>query len=112
MRLPHLRRRLLLEEPERLPDGAGGFAETWLTLGTLWAEVTPLHGREVASGGTLLSENGHRIVIRAAPEGAAMRPRPDQRLRDGARIFTILAVTERDPGGRFLTCLTREELAP
>ena len=40
-----------------------------------------------------------------------MRPRPDQRLREGARIFTILAVTERDPEGRFLTCITREEVA-
>jgi head-tail adaptor len=111
MRLPHLRRRLTLQAPERLPDGAGGFAETWLTIGELWAEVTPLHAREVASGGTMLSQNGQRIVIRAAPEGSSMRPRPDQRFIEGARIFTILAVTDRDPAGRFLTCITREDLA-
>ncbi|HEY9021529.1 MAG TPA: head-tail adaptor protein [Paracoccaceae bacterium] len=112
MRLPHLRRRLLLEEPERLPDGAGGFVQNWLTLGEVWAEMTPLQGREVATGGTVLSQSGHRIVIRAAPDGTSMRPRSDQRLREGARIFTILAVTERDPGGRFLTCITREEVSP
>ncbi|OZB20263.1 MAG: phage tail protein [Rhodobacterales bacterium 34-62-10] len=112
MRLPHLRRRLLLQAPERLPDGAGGYAEIWQTIAELWAEVTPLHAREVAAGGTVLSQTGQRIVVRAAPEGATTRPRPDQRLIEGARIFTILAVTERDPAGRFLTCITREELAP
>jgi head-tail adaptor len=112
MRLPHLRRRLVLEAPERLPDGAGGFSETWLSIGEVWAEVTPLSGREVASGGGVLSQSAQRIVLRAAPEGSSMRPRPDQRLREGARIFTILAVTERDQNGRFLTCITREEVAP
>lgn len=111
MRIAHLRRRLLLEAPERIPDGAGGFAESWLTLGEVWAEVTPLQGREVASGGVSLSQSGQRIVLRASPEGSSMRPRPDQRLREGARIFTILAVTERDQGGRFLTCITREEVS-
>lgn len=111
MRAPLLRRRLLLETPERLPDGAGGFTRAWLTLGALWAEVTPLQGRDIAAGGASMSQTGHRIVTRAAPEGSAMRPRPDQRLREGARIFTILAVTERDPEGRFLTCITREEVA-
>lgn len=112
MRLPHLRRRLVLEAPERLPDGSGGFSETWLSIGEVWAEVTPLSGREVASGGGVLSRSAQRIVLRAAPEGSSMRPRPDQRLREGARIFTILAVTERDQNGRFLTCITREEVAP
>jgi SPP1 family predicted phage head-tail adaptor len=112
MRLPHLRRRLTLQAPERLPDGAGGFAETWLTLGELWAEVTPLQGRELSVAGEMLSQNGQRIVIRAAPQGSSMRPRPDQRFLEGARIFTILAVTDRDLAGRFLTCITREDLAP
>jgi hypothetical protein len=41
-----------------------------------------------------------------------MRPRPDQRLREGARIFTILAVGDSDPTGRYLTCFTQEEVAP
>jgi head-tail adaptor len=110
MRLPHLRRRLLLEVTERLPDGAGGFTEGWLTLGELWAEVTPLDLRATQIDGATLARQSHRIVIRATPPGSAMRPRPAQRLRDGQGIFTILSVTARDPGGRFLTCLTREDL--
>lgn len=33
MTRPDLSRRLLLEGPVRVPDGAGGFAETWQPLG-------------------------------------------------------------------------------
>lgn len=107
----HLRRRMVLEQPGRDPDGAGGFVQTWEPLGEVWAEVTSLQGRETVEGGLALSRNQQRIVLRAAPQGSSMRPRPDQRLREGARIFTILAVSETDPAGRYLTCHTREEVA-
>ena len=108
---PLLRRRMVLETSQRSPDGAGGFAETWQPLGELWVELTPMPGREIAAGGAALSQNTQRIVLRGAPEGSAMRPRPGQRLREGARIFSILAVSERDPAGRYLSCFTREEVA-
>ncbi|MFT7254059.1 MAG: head-tail adaptor, partial [Paracoccaceae bacterium] len=35
---PDLSRRLTLEAAVRLPDGAGGFSETWEPLGHIWAE--------------------------------------------------------------------------
>ncbi len=112
MKAVHLRRSLVLETAERSPDSAGGFVETWQPLGEVWAEVTPLQGREVARGGAVMSQTPHRIVLRAAPAGSTMRPRPGQRLREGTRIFTILSVTERDPAARYLICLAREEVAP
>lgn len=102
---------MVLETPERLADGAGGFVETWQALGEVWAEVVPMQGREAAGAGVALSRSGHRIVLRGAPVGSSMRPRPDQRLREGGRVFHILAVTERDPAGRYLTCVTQEEVA-
>jgi head-tail adaptor len=34
-----LSRRLVLEAPDRVPDGAGGFSETWVALGHVWAEI-------------------------------------------------------------------------
>jgi head-tail adaptor len=34
-----LNRRLVLEAASRLPDGAGGYAETWVVLGELWADI-------------------------------------------------------------------------
>jgi head-tail adaptor len=109
MRAPHLTRALVLESEVRVPDGAGGFTVSWAGLGTLWAEVVAGTGRDPAGEEIVLTSVNYRITVRAALPGAVTRPRPEQRLRDGARNFTILAVTERDPAGRYLTCFCREE---
>lgn len=109
MKVPHLNRALELQAASRSPDGAGGFTQVWATLGTLWAEITPGSGRDPAGEELVLTSVPYRITVRAAPVGAPNRPKPDQRLREAGRIFAILAVTERDPAGRFLTCFCREE---
>jgi head-tail adaptor len=106
---PALTRMLTLEAPSRTPDGAGGFTETWAALGTLWAEVTPGTGREAELSELPVATVPLKITVRAAPHGAPSRPAPGQRLRDGARIFRILAVTEAEPRARFLTCFARQE---
>ena len=111
MRAPELTRRLVLEEAVSLPDGAGGFDVTWSALGEIWAEVKVATGRERAADFATLSTTRVRITVRAAPDGAPSRPKVDQRFRDGARIFRILAVSEADAAARFLTCFAEEELA-
>lgn len=111
MTLPHLNRRLALEAPVRQQDGGGGFVTLWQTLGTLWAEVTARTGRETAIADAPISAMSYRIVVRAAPVGALERPKPEQRFREGDRIFRILAVAEEDPAGRYLTCFATEETA-
>ena len=109
MKRPVLNRLLTLEEPVRSPDGAGGFAVTWTALGSLWAEVRPGTGRERAGRGATMSRVPVKIAVRAAPVGAASRPKPEQRFRDGARVFHILAVAEADPAARYLVCHAEEE---
>lgn len=109
MRLPTLNRKLVLENPDRVADGAGGFATVWTVLGELWAEIRPGTGREGAGEALTLSAVPYRIVVRAAPEGSTMRPRPEQRFREGTRVFLITAVAEHDPRGHHLTCFAREE---
>lgn len=104
-----LTRRLVLEQAEPVPDGMGGFSASWAVLGELWAEVLPGSGREVFAAGVTTSRQAWKITVRGAPHGAPSRPRPDQRLREGARAFRILSVAERDPQGRFLLCLAQEE---
>jgi head-tail adaptor len=109
MTLPHLSRQLVLETPQRVPDGAGGFAQSWAALGTHWAEIRPGTGRESAGEFLTLSAVPYRILVRAAPVGSSMRPKPEQRFREGTRIFLIDAVTEHDPRGHYLVCFAREE---
>lgn len=111
MSAPQLNRRLVLEAPVRVADGAGGFVETWTALGSLWAEVTARTGRERAEAGALVSGVAYRIVVRGALYGAIGRPKPEQRFREGERVFVIQAVAERDPEGRYLTCFADEEVA-
>ena len=105
-----LNRRLVLEEAERVPDGSGGFATLWQQKGVLWAAIAAGAGRERAGEFVTVSAVTYRIVVRAAPFGAPRRPKPDQRLREGARVFRIVAVAENDPDGRYLTCFAQEEV--
>lgn len=107
----NLNRHLILEAPERLPDGAGGYVQTWRCVGEIWGEIVARTGREVSGGEVQLSSASYRIIVRAAPVGAASRPRPEQRLRGAGRVFRIEAVTDRDPTGRYLTCYATEEVA-
>ncbi|GGH46084.1 head-tail adaptor protein [Frigidibacter albus] len=110
MSAPVLNRALVLEEMQRLPDGAGGFTTSWTALGTLWASVVAGSGTERAGEFVTLSTVPYRITVRGAAPGAPSRPRPDQRLRDGDRLYRILAVTEADARAAYLTCFAREEV--
>lgn len=110
MTSPRLDRRMVLEGPTRVADGAGGFTLAWAVRGVLWAALKPGSGREVAGEEVLVAETPYRIMVRGAPVGSDARPKPEDRLRDGVRVFTILAVTEADPRGQYLTCFAREEV--
>ncbi|MFK7746322.1 MAG: phage head closure protein [Roseobacter sp.] len=111
MSTPRLNRRLVLEAEDRLSDGSGGFITSWQVLGTLWAEVIARTGRETAQSGAPVSSMSYRILVRGAPVGAPARPKPEQRFRDGTRLFLIQAVAEEDVDGRYLTCFATEETA-
>ncbi len=83
MSAPVLNRKLTLEAPVRMPDGAGGYARTWAPLGVLWAEIRTGTGREAADVASPISRVAARITVRAAPFGAPSRPKPEQRFREG-----------------------------
>jgi head-tail adaptor len=106
----NLNRMLVLEAQTRTDDGAGGFVESWTALGTLWADVAPGSGRDVAGVEVTLAAVPLRITVRGATVGSPQRPVAGQRFRDGARLFPILAVSERDPEGHYLVCYAREEV--
>jgi SPP1 family predicted phage head-tail adaptor len=102
-----LKRRLVLEKPARVPDGAGGATVTWSAAATLWAELRPLKAEERPLGEGLVDMALWRIVLRHREDVA-----PGDRLRLGARTFLVLAVSDPDEDGRWLACLAEEEGAP
>ena len=91
-----LNRRLVLEAPAETSDGAGGVVRAYEAVATLWAQVTPVSARGDIAGDSLGAVLRRRIVIRAR-SGISTR----HRLRDGARVYRIVAVRESD-GRRFL----------
>lgn len=107
---PRLTRRLVLEEKVQTADGAGGFVETWHALGTLWGDVRSRGGGEGEVDHLRQSKTALTVSIRSAAFGAPSRPKPGQRFTEGARVFDIHAVVERDPSARFLDCLCTEEV--
>ena len=109
MRPPVLNRRLVLETHVEDGDGAGGHVDHWLPLGTLWAELKAGPGREREGPGVPMGRVAYRATVPAAAPGSMARPRPDQRFREGDRVFVILAVAERGTDGAYLTCFCEEE---
>jgi len=107
----NLTRKLVLEKPVRVADGAGGYSETWTPLGTVWAEFRSRSGRERGIAGTAVSAMAYRVFVRAAPVGDSRRPVPGQRFIEGARVFAIEAVSDNDQRGRYLECFVQEEVA-
>jgi SPP1 family predicted phage head-tail adaptor len=100
-----LKHRLVLEQPVETPDGAGGVTRSYATVTTLWAAVVPVAAR----GGVVADDLGatvtHRIVARSGPDVTTRH-----RLREGARIFRILALRDQDGSGRFLEISAEERV--
>lgn len=109
MKPVHLNRLLTLERSVSISDGAGGFSTVWEAVGSLWAEITPGIGRAAGGEEVTLASVPYRITLRGAAVGTPRRPVPGQRLTEAGRVFQVLAVTERDPSGLYLTCFAREE---
>ncbi len=106
-----LSRKLVLEAPNEVGDGAGGLVQSWAARGTVWADLRLRSGRVRDAGEISVARSSYRIVLRAAPVGAGSRPEAGMRFVDGARVFVIEAVAEHDARGRFLMCFAHEEVA-
>ena len=59
-----LNRRLALEAPTEIPDGAGGVTRGYEAIATLWASVTPLSAHESLEAAKLGAHVTHRIALR------------------------------------------------
>ncbi|SFC24137.1 phage head-tail adaptor, putative, SPP1 family [Bosea sp. CRIB-10] len=98
-----LRRRLLLEAPVEMPDGAGGRLTVFETVAAVWAQVEWLSGDERWRGERPEQATTHRITLRWRTGVDA-----GQRLRDGEQVFDIRAAGDPDGGRRRLVCLVEE----
>jgi SPP1 family predicted phage head-tail adaptor len=98
------RHRLTLVEPDETPDGMGGVARTWNSLGEVWAAIEPVSANDMVAADRRLGRITHRVTIRRRSEITLAH-----RLLLGQRVFVLLAVRDADEQGRFLECLVEEE---
>ena len=63
MKRPTLNRLLSLEELTRTPDGAGGYSQSWSSVGSLWAEVRAGRGTEQGREFVTMSTVPYRITV-------------------------------------------------
>src|SRR5690606_1569352 len=98
-----LRTRLVLQAVTSVPDGLGGFTESWSDVATVFARIEPAAADSRFGAGQTLEAVTHRITLRRRGDVAA-----DMRFAGGGRIFQIVAVHDPDASGRYLLCRTRE----
>lgn len=68
MRAGRLRHRVDLQEPVTVVDDYGGETDTWSTIGTFWAAVEPIRGKERFASGQRIHERDVRVVMRYVGE--------------------------------------------
>jgi SPP1 family predicted phage head-tail adaptor len=96
-RIGDLDQRVALEQPVDTLDEIGGVERVWTNVDHVWAQVTPLSGREDFTGERELSVITHRVLIRWRPDVTGA-----MRLRLGERFLSIHAAIDWDERRRFL----------
>jgi SPP1 family predicted phage head-tail adaptor len=86
-----LKTRLVVQQPVETLDDQGGVVRTWTTFATVWAQVTPLAARRDVQADTDGVTQNYRIVLRSH-----LSLTLQHRFSDGARIYRIVAIRERD----------------
>lgn len=84
-----LDRRLILQAPSEIGDGAGGVTRDYAPVTTLWGSVTPVSARGDVDAERLGAALRWRIVIRFRGDVTTRH-----RFVDGAHIYRIVAVRE------------------
>jgi SPP1 family predicted phage head-tail adaptor len=102
-KIGELKRRVVLEQATRTPDGAGGAALSWTTVATLFAAVRALSGGESFAFDRIGGRVTHEFIIRHRGD-----VQPAMRFRLGTRLFEILAALDLDGRRRHLRCLVEE----
>ena len=95
-----LRHRLALERSSQDADGE----TVWTAIDTVFAAIAPASAGEAEIGGGLAGTVTHRIEMRFRADVSSR-----DRLRDGVRIFRIVAARDLDERRNRLIVLAEEE---
>lgn len=92
MRSGRLRHRVALSRYAPTDDGQGGQTPAWTPLGSRWAAVEPIRGREAMIGGQMLSITDTRIILRAGGIVDTLTTR--DRITHAGVVYDIVSMAE------------------
>jgi len=106
MQAGRLRHRVTIQRLTGERGAAGGVNDVWQDIGTRWASVKPLSGREWVAAAAANTEISHDVMLRCDSITRSITPR--DRLSFEGRALDIQAVMEVDERGRELRVLCKE----
>lgn len=85
MKIGKMRHRITIEQKTRVPDGAGGYTESWVAfVSNVSASIDPVSGKEFFEAQQTQSEVSHKIRIRYK-----LGVLPSMRVNFKGRIFAM-----------------------
>ena len=100
-----LDQRVTLLRTERVGDGGGGYEESLVPIGRVWARVIPLTGGELIAAQQVESRRSYQIVVRWRPDLSAA-----QSVEWRGKRMNILAVQDAGPREGIVTLAAETEL--
>ena len=104
MQTSKMRHRITFQRPSEEKDRLAGYKDDWFDVATVWAQVSPVSGREYL---TQIRETmvTHKIYCRYRP-GIT----PQMQIKFGDRIFRIISVLNWDERNEGLTIMCEEHV--
>lgn len=104
-----LSERITIRRESSTADGYGGETITWLDVGSFWASVEPLSGRERNMADQTESPRDYRFIVRRSSETIGILAK--DRLTWNGRNFNIEYVAIPDKRSQFLRIDAKEGVA-
>lgn len=104
-----LRKRVTFQVETRVPDGGGGFSETWGGDIVVWGQLVPERGSERLEAGRLEAALGGVLRIRSSSETAVITEAYTVKI-DGQR-YQIRSISNPDQRGKVLEMVVEKGVA-
>lgn len=102
MKAGQLDQRISLQRREQGEDEAGQPFDTWVIVGSCWAAVRPLRGREIIAADAVTAVMDVRVTMRYRPDVTTA-----MRVLHGTETYNITAVVDVNSGNRELELMCK-----
>jgi SPP1 family predicted phage head-tail adaptor len=111
MQAGRMRHQVVIEQRSTAQDTTGAQVNTWTSLGTFDANVSPVTGRELVTAQAIGAEISHEVTLRYDPIFADPVAASAYRVRYGTRLFDVKGVVNDEERDRMITLRCTEGLS-